>query len=120
MAELTYRKNGDYLIPELMMDGEDETEEILLGKYGMLRQTFLKEHHHGTYISMLLTGRLMGHLRQTDSQAQEQVDRMVGEMMKKNGVDENLKERDQMAWLQAVNSFTEQAEETVLAEIVYR
>ena len=41
-------------------------------------------------------------------------------MMKKNGVDENLKERDQMAWLQAVNSFTEQAEETVLAEIVYR
>ena len=47
MAELTYRKNGDYLIPELMMDGEDETEEILLGKYGMLRQTFLKERGAG-------------------------------------------------------------------------
>ena len=120
MAELTYRKNGDYLIPDLIMDGEDETEEVMLGKYGLLRQTFLKEHHHGTYTSMLLTGRLMPHLRQTDEQAQEQVDQMVAAMMAQNGVDENLKERDQMAWVQAVGSFTAQAEEAVLKEIVYR
>ncbi|MDE6901250.1 MAG: TnpV protein [Lachnospiraceae bacterium] len=120
MAELTYRKNGDYLIPDLIMDGEDEGEEILLGKYGLLRQTFLKEHHHGTYTSMLLTGRLMPHLKQIDDQAQEQADRMVAEMMKQNGVDEEMKERDQMAWVQAVNGYTAQAEEVVLKEIVYR
>ena len=58
MAELTYTQVGDYLIPDLMMDSEDEAEERPLGKYGMLRETFLKEHHHGTYTSMLLTGRL--------------------------------------------------------------
>ena len=120
MAELTYMKNGDYQIPELTLDGEEEAEEMPVGKYGMLRQTFLMENHHGTYTSMLLTGRLMPHLRQIDEQAQEQTDRMVAEMMKQNGVDEDLKERDQMAWLQAVNSFTAQAEETVLQEIVYR
>ena len=120
MRELTYTQVGDYLLPDLMMDGEDEMEEMPLGKYGMLRETFLKEHHHGTYTSMLLTGRLEGHLREIDAQAQEQVDRTVRELMKRGGVNEAMKARDQMAWVQAVNSFTTQAEEMVLAEIVYK
>ena len=120
MAELTYTQVGDYLIPDLMMDGEDEPEETPLGKYGMLRETFLKEHHHGTYTSMLLTGRLEPHLREIGRQAQEQVDRMVDELKKRNGVDEAMKARDQMGWVQAVNSFTAQAEEIVLTEIVYK
>ena len=120
MAELTYTKVGDYLIPDLFLDCEDEQEEYPLGKYGMLRETFLKEHHHGTYTSMLLTGRLEPHLREIDRQAQEQVDRMVSDLMKQNGVDEKMKARDQMGWVQAVNSFKAQAEEIILAEIVYR
>lgn len=120
MAELTYTKNGDYLIPDLMLDDGDEFEEYPLDKYGMLRQTFLKEHHHGTYMSMLLTGRLTPHLRDIDRQAQEQVDRTVAALMKQGGVNEALKARDQMAWVQAVNSLTAQAEEIVLAEIVYK
>jgi len=118
--ELTYTKVGDYLLPDLMADGEDEMEEMPLGKYGMLRETFLEEHHRGTYTSMLLTGRLYPHLREIDTQAQEQVDRMVAEMMKRDGVNEDLKARDQMAWVRAVNSFKAQAEEIVLAEIVYK
>ena len=120
MAELTYTKVGDYLIPDLVLDGQEEMEEYPLGKYGMLRETFLKEHHHGTYTSMLLTGRLEPHLREIDRQAQEQVDRMVDDLKKRNGVDEAMKERDQMGWVQAVNSFIAQAEEIVLAEIVYK
>ena len=120
MAELTYTQVGDYLIPNLMMDGEDESEEMPLGKYGMLKETFLKEHHHGTYTSMLLTGRLEPHLREIGRQAQEQVDRMVAELKKQNGVNEAMKARDQMGWVQAVNSFTAQAEEIVLVEIVYK
>ena len=119
MMELTYKQVGDYLIPDLILDGEDELEEMPLGKYGMLRETFLKEHHHGTYTSMLLTGRLTPHLREIDRQAQEQVDRMVDELKKQNGVNEAMKGRDQMGWVQAVNSFKAQAEEMVLAEIVY-
>lgn len=120
MAELTYRKMGDYQIPDLMLDGADEMEEMPLGKYGMLRETFLQEHHNGTYTSMLLTGRLGPHLREIDRQAQEQVDRMVAQLKKQRGVTEELKARDQMAWVQAVNSCLAQAEEQVLAEIVYK
>lgn len=120
MTELTYKRVGDYLIPDLELDGADELEEMPLGKYGMLRQTFLEEHHHGTFTSMLLTGRLEPHLREIDRQAQEQVDRMVADLKKQNGVDEAMKALDQMGWVQAVNSFIAQAEETVLAEIVYK
>lgn len=119
MAELTYTKNGDYQIPDLILDGEDEMEEMPLGKYGMLRQTFLQERHHGRYTSMLLTGRLMPHLREIDRQAQEQVDRTLTALKKQNGVTEELKARNQMAWVQAVNSLTAMAEEAVLTEIVY-
>lgn len=116
MAELAYKKMGDYQIPDLMMDGEDEMEEMPLGKYGRMRQTFLQERH----TSMLLTGRLEAHLREIDQQAQEQIDRIVADLKKQNHVDEAMKARDQMGWVQAVNSFTAQAEEMVLNEIVYK
>ena len=118
--EITYTKNGDYLIPDLILDGTEELEETPLGKYGMLRQTFLQEHHNGTYTSMLLTGRLEPHLRKIDRQAQEQVDQMVDAMMKRDGVDETMKASDPMGWVQRVNSLTAQAEEVVLTEIVYK
>ena len=115
---LTYTKVGDYYFPNLALDGDED--ETPLGKYGLLRQTFLQEHHHGTYTSMLLTGRLMPHLREIDSLCRERVDSMVEELKRRNGVDEAMKARDQMGWLGAVNSFIQQAEEIVLAEIVYQ
>lgn len=66
MTELTYSKTGDYLIPDLELDSSDMQS---LGRYGMLRESFLREHHRGTYTSMLLTGRLELHLREIDQQA---------------------------------------------------
>ena len=117
MNELSYTKVGDYFIPDLAMDGEDDAP---LGKYGMLREIFLQEHHHGTYTSMLLTGRLEPHLREIDQQAQEQVDRIVGNLKRMHGIDERMKANNQMTWVQTVNSFIAQAEEIVLPEIVYR
>ena len=115
---LTYTKVGDYYFPNLALDGDED--ETPLGKYGLLRQTFLQEHHHGTYTSMLLTGRLTPHLREIDSLCRERVDSLVEEMKRRNGVDEAMKANDQMGWLGAVNSFIQQAEEIVLAEIVYQ
>ena len=115
---LTYTKVGDYYFPNLALDGDED--ETPLGKYGLLRQTFLQEHHHGTYTSMLLSGRLMPHLREIDSQCRERVDSMVEALKRQNGVDEAMKARDQMGWLGAVNSFIQQAEETALTEIVYQ
>lgn len=119
MNGLTYTKVGDYFFPDLVMD-DAEYEDTPLGKYGMLRETFLPEHHPGTYTSMLLTGRLEPHLREIDRQAQEQVDRTVASLMRQNGVNEAMKATDQLGWVCAANSFTTQAEEMVMAEIVYK
>ncbi len=118
--ELKYRKEGDYLIPDLEMDGADEAQTLPIGKYGLLRESFLKEHHHGTYTSMLLTGRLDRHLREVEATAREQIDRILEQLMKAGGVDEKLKASDQMLWVQRVGAMTAQAEEMVLPEVVYR
>ena len=118
MKELTYTKKGDYQIPDLVMDGAAELAS--LGRYGRMRRKFLEEHHHGTYISMLLTGSLPGHLQETEQEAQEQMESLMSQMMEAEGVDEELKARDQMTWLQAVNCLKSRAEEIVIREVVYR
>ena len=100
--ELTYTKCGDYYIPDLTLDGDEEDRP--LGKYGRLRETFLREHHHGTYTSMLLTGRLNAHLDEIDQSADEMVERVIAQMAKADGVTEALKASDQMAWVQKMNS----------------
>lgn len=119
MAELAYKKAGAYLIPDLMLDGENEMEELPLGKYGMLRDTFLRENHRTTYMSCMLQGTLQAHLREVDQRAQEEVDQMVAEMMKRDGVNEELKARDPMAWVGLMNTLKAQIDELILCELVY-
>ena len=114
--ELTYRQNGDYLIPNLEMD-EQPTE--LIGKYGRMRKAFLKEHRKGTYNELLLTGKLDEHLLETDRLARMQVEQIVEHMAKAEGVTEELKARDQMKWVGMMNSFKHSAEEIVLTELIY-
>ena len=114
--ELTYRQNGDYLIPNLEMD-EQPTE--LIGKYGRMRKAFLKEHRKGTYNELLLTGKLDEHLLEMDRLARMQVEQIVEHMAKAEGVTEELKASDPMKWTGLMNNLRHSAEETVLAELIY-
>lgn len=114
--EITYRQEGDYLIPNLEMP--EEPEETLT-KYGMLRRTFLKEHHSGIYSGKLLSGKLTEHCLTIQKQAQERADRMIDQMMKSEGVTEELKDQDQMEWVRRMNSIRNRVDEVVLSEIVY-
>ena len=70
--ELTYTMQGDYLIPDLTVP-----ESPKLGKYGMLRRTFLREHRDGIYTGMLLNGSLNSHLEEVDRQANEMMERLT-------------------------------------------
>lgn len=121
MTDITYRVEGDYLIPNLVLDDEaDDNFEEMIGIYGMMRESFLKEHQHGTYTAMLLMGKLKSHLREIDRQAEEEGECLLRQMMERQGVDEALKAVDQMAWVQKVNALRTMAEEVVLREIVYQ
>lgn len=114
--ELTYTKIGDYLLPNLVMDDQPEGE---IGAYGWMRKRFLKEHRKGTYNGMLLQGTLTQHLIETNEEAQDMMDKLVKQMATAEGVTEELKRRDQMAWVQRMNSIRARADEIVRNEFIY-
>ena len=116
ITNIEYIQNGDYLIPNLALPTEKTKS---LGKYGMLRKTYLKKHRKGLYSCMLLQGTLYDHLYEIDEEAHLFIDRYVKEMAVKEGVDEALKAKGQMAWGQAMNNIRSRAEEIVLCELIY-
>lgn len=117
MTELTYTKNGDYRIPDLKLSEEPESKP--LGKYGMLRKTYLQEHRPILWNQMILSETLFPHLREIDETANRRLEQMMPELMRLNGVTEELKVRDQMKWVGLMNNLKAQAEETILNELVY-
>ena len=118
MTELTYTKNGDYLIPDLTLS-ETPEDTRPLGKYGRLRRSYLQEHRPGLYSRLVLSEKLFPHLREIDETANRRLEQMMPELMKSAGVTEELKARDQMKWVGLMNSLKAQAEEIILSELVY-
>ncbi len=113
IMELTYHRKGDYLFPNLTV----EEEEVTIGKYGMLRRTFLKEHKNSLYQSLFLTGKLNSHLEQIEKAAQERMDSQMEKLLEKNPAPD--KEADPMAWTAHMNALMATAEESILTELVY-
>ena len=112
--ELTYRTEGDYLLPNLVVP-----ESPKIGKYGMLRREFLRKHHNGIYTGMLLRGNLNEHLEQIDRQAVEMMESLTSRMASQEGVTEALKASEQMLWVSRMNNIRERAEEIVLNDLIY-
>ena len=94
-------------------------EEPHYGKYGMMRKTYLKEYRPAMYSLYMLEDRLTEHLNLVDDEAQERMVILVRQMMERQGIAEELKARDQMAWVRAVNGIRNMAEEIVLNELIY-
>ena len=112
--ELTYRTEGDYRLPNL-----DVPEAPKVGKYGMLRRSYLRKNKSGIYTGMMLSGKLDSHLAEIDRQATEMVDSLTERMAAEQGVNESLKASDQMKWVSLMNNIRASAEEVVLTELVY-
>ena len=114
MLELTYHWEGNYQIPDL-----EAPEAPRIGKYGAMRHNYLRDYHRSVFDGMLLTGRLNAHLEQVDREANEMMERLTAQMAKIEGVTEQLKAADQMAWVGAMNNIKARAEEIVLNELIY-
>ena len=111
--ELTYDRKGDYLFPNLTI----QETEVQIGKYGMLRRTFLKEHKNSLYQSLLLTGKLNSHLEEIEKTAQKRLEVQMAKLLEKSPAPS--KEENPMAWIAHMNSLTATAEESILTELVY-
>ena len=112
---LTYLRNGDYLFPDLYLKDAD----LPIGKYGLLRKSYLKEHKRGWYSSLLLTGKLDEHLAEIEHSCNERIELIMNQLARREGVTEELKAADQMTWVACMNNIQAKAEEIILDELVY-
>ena len=96
-----------------------EETEYPIGKYGMLRKTYLKEHRKGLYLELVLAGKLNEHLHLIDEECNQMMDRLVEQMKEKQGVTEELKMQDQMAWVGRMNNILIATEEVIILSMVY-
>ena len=112
---MSYTLHGDYYLPDLVLNEEEPT----YGKYGMLRKQFLKEYRSARYQYLLLTGKLNEHLNQIDQESRKQMEMLMGQMVERQGVTEELKVQDQMKWVRLMNNIKASAEEIVLKNMVY-
>ena len=111
---LTYPMQGDYLLPNL-----EVPESPKVGKYGMLRRSFLRSHRKALYTGMMLSDRLNPHLEEVDKAANTMLENLMSKMAQEQGVTEALKASDPMRWVGLVNNIKASAEEVVLKELVY-
>ena len=112
----TYRQEGDYLIPNLVLP---DTSDYKIGKYGRMRRSYLKEHRPSLYSTLVLDGILFKHLAEIDQACNERMETIISAMVKQEGVTEALKAADQMEWVRRKNSIHNRAEEIVFSELVY-
>lgn len=116
MKKITYHKEGDYLIPDLIVENQ---EKVVLGKYGRARLIYIKENKRGLYTELMINGALSSYLKGVDERCNHIVNITVREMAKENNVNEELKRNDQLKWVELMNNFKNAAEEIVFNEIIY-
>lgn len=112
----TYTMQGDYRLPNLTLPAEDERP---IGVWGQRRLRYLKQHRKVLYYNLLTSGKLHSHLADTEEQAHQLFLRLVKEYAATEGITEQLKAADPMAWVQRMNNIRERVTETVNAEVVF-
>ena len=111
-----YTVQGDYRLPNLTLPAEDERP---IGVWGQRRLNYLKHHRKVLYFNLLTSGKLHSHLADTEEQAHQLFLRLVKEYAVTEGITEQLKAADRMAWVQRMNNIRERVTETVNAEVVF-
>ena len=112
---IEYVRNGDYYIPNLTVP-DDKVYNI--GKYGRMHSIFIKENRPRIYSMKMLNGTWLAYLEEIDTSAKEMIDKLVKDMAVKQGITEELKAKDHMTWVAAMNGIKHSAEEIVLREFV--
>jgi len=111
---ITYTQVGDYLLPNLI-----PPESPKVGRWGMLRHSYLRNHREGIYTGMLMKGTLNAHLEEVDRQANEMEQLLISQLAQQENVTEQLKAENQLEWVRQMNSIRNRADEIVLHDLIY-
>ena len=112
---LEYELVGDYYI----VAGDDEPPARPIGIWGAMRRDYLKQHRQNVYYELLLSGKLNDHLADIEEQAQDMMWNLTEQIKKAEGVTEDLKRNNQMAWVGAVNNNQARVREIIYAEYIH-
>ena len=113
---IEYVRDGDYYIPNL----KAPEGKFTIGKYGRLHSIFIKENRPCLYSAKMLNGTWLAYLEEIDTTAKEMVDKLAKDMAVKQGITDELKAKDQMAWVGAMNNIRHSAEEIVCKDLLFR
>ena len=113
---LWYELHGDYYMPCLVIP---EEEVHTIGIWGRKHQQYLREHRPIIYSDLILSGKLYGYLADIDTQARNKLDLLVIQLAEKEGINNQLKEQNQLAWVRAMNNSHNRAEEIILKELIF-
>lgn len=115
--EISYKKCGDYLLPNLSLDDRNYEN---LNKYGLMRLDYLKKNKKGLYQSLLMQDKLYDHLLSVSKESEDKVNLLINKLIELDGtINEKLKEKDEMLWVQKMNKCKSIAEELVIKENIY-
>ena len=113
--EITYRENENFYVPNLFMPKE---EPVTYGRFGRMRLKYLKEHRRGTYTTLKTSGQLTHHLNEIDREANQMLRLLIEQTAQAQGITEQLKSKNQIAWVGAMNNIRSTTEEIVLNELI--
>ena len=112
---IEYVRDGDYYIPNL----KAPEGKYNIGRYGKLRSIFIKENRRALYSMKMLNGTWLSYLEEIDTSAKEMRDKLIKDMAVKQGITEELKAKDQMAWAGVMNNIHHSAEEIICKEFLF-
>ena len=115
---ISYRRVGDYLIPNLILPFEEAS--VTLGKWGMMHKTYLEKHEKVLFSSLLMQGKLYQHCAEVENQARDLFETLIEQMKKAEGVTEQLKEKNQLEWVCRMQSIDARVREIVCNELIYK
>lgn len=102
----------------LAFGDKTETEEVMIGRFGKMREDYLKKNYEATYSRLLLTNQLTSHLKAIDEQAWEMEQKIVAQLAAADGTDEELKVTDQLKWVGLMNNYRMCAQEIIIKELI--
>ena len=115
--KITYREVNGYLIPNLTLPPEEAS--VRLGKWGVMYKDYLEKHKKVVFSSLLAEGKLYQHCADVEKQAKDMFELLIEQMKKTEGVTEQLKEDDQMEWVQRMGNIEARVRGIVCEELLY-
>lgn len=114
---IDYKKIGDYLLPNLVIENENYGE---INKYGLLRLNYIREHKRGLYQALLMKNELTNHLLSVSKEYEERLKTLIDNYIKNDEkLSEKSKENNQIEWVKLMNNYKNTAEEIILKELIY-